>query len=190
MEEASNHQNSWNILALPIVSISFATKFMETVGEKPLVSIISMISGTMASEDLEIFKNAEIHGKYWFYQWFPSVLLPNSWKLLVKPLVSIVSMISGTMASKGSLRVQNTKYHGDVRKTNSFHDFHDVWNSVLESQNPQAIIPEIMETMETNGFSPTVSMNLVAKLMETIGKTKIFHVFFFAFLMSPNPQRP
>ena len=46
-----------------------------------------------------------------------------------------------------------TKTMEAIGKTTSFHNFHDFWNYVLDSPSPQAIIPEIMEFMETIGFT-------------------------------------
>ena len=72
------------------------------------------------------------------------IMLPNSWKLLVPPIVSMIYA---------------TKSMETIGTTNSFHNFHiskafrfnDFWNYVLDSQSPQVIVPEIMETVEAIG---------------------------------------
>ena len=49
-----------------------------------------------------------------------------------------------------------TKVTEAIGKTNSFHNFQDFWNYVLDFQSLQAIVPEIMETMETISFANSV----------------------------------
>ena len=80
-----------------------------------------------------------------------------------------ISMTSGTMASEGSESPKRkksskllvkpivsmsfaTELMETIGKTNSFHNFHDSWNYVLDCQSPQAIVSAIMEIMETLGF--------------------------------------
>ena len=62
-----------------------------------------------------------------------------------------------------------------IGKTNSFDNFHDFWNYVLDSQSPQARKHLVL---------PIVSMSLVAKIMETIGQTDNFHEACGAFEVS------
>ena len=82
-----------------------------------------------------------------------------------------------------------TRFMETIGKTQSFHKLFDFWNYVLDSQSPQAIVPKIMDTMETVGFTNRFhefgSSKSWTLLVEPIVST-----IFLRFGLSESPLRP